>query len=109
MTSMGQRAPPPEASPYAQPHHFSLSANPDAPKVFKIDEAKKPKGRRAFATLAEPSVIATALAAQPNLDFVINLSDADIALRTLAGMTLGDVKVFDDVGSVPAAVGVRGA
>jgi len=33
MTSMGQRAPPPEASPYAQPHHFSLSANPDAPKT----------------------------------------------------------------------------
>ena len=33
MTSMAQRAPPPEASPYAQPHHFSLSANPDAPKT----------------------------------------------------------------------------
>ena len=36
MTSMGQRAPPPEASPYAQPHHFSLSANPDAPKTTTI-------------------------------------------------------------------------
>ena len=33
MTSMAQRAPPQEASPYAQPHHFSLSANPDAPKT----------------------------------------------------------------------------
>jgi hypothetical protein len=33
MASVARRAAPPEASPYAQPHHFSLSANPDAPKT----------------------------------------------------------------------------
>ena len=33
MASVAQRAAPPEPSPYAQPHHFSLSANPDAPKT----------------------------------------------------------------------------
>ena len=45
-----------------------LTSNPDAPKVLKLDEQKKPKGRRAFATLAEPSVVATALAAQKNYE-----------------------------------------
>ena len=45
-----------------------LTANPDAPKVLKVEDLKKPKGRRAFATLAEPSVIATALAAQKNYE-----------------------------------------
>ena len=33
MASVARRAAPPEASPYAQPHHFSLRANPHAPKT----------------------------------------------------------------------------
>ena len=45
-----------------------ITANPDAPKVLKVDDLKKPKGRRAFATLAEHSVIAGALAAQKNYE-----------------------------------------
>jgi hypothetical protein len=33
MASVARRAVPSEASPYSQPHHFSLQANPNAPKT----------------------------------------------------------------------------
>ena len=32
----------------------------------------------------------------------------DVAIHAAAGLVLGDVKVFDDVGSEPSAVGMRG-
>ena len=46
--------------------------------VLKLDEQKKPKGRRAFATLAEPSVIATALAAQKNYEELTATKDSEL-------------------------------
>ena len=33
----------------------------------------------------------------------------DLAIHTADGLVLGDTKVFDDVGSDPTAVGMRGA
>ena len=47
-----------------------LTANPDAPKVLNVESLKKHKNnpRRAFASLAEPSVMATALASLKNYE-----------------------------------------